>query len=74
MPGYTSGKRAGLIRTTLEGNCPVVEESLCLDLIEELENHQSDRLQQALAATVEELPAPGYNGSIPPHSEIQPLE
>ena len=49
----------GLIRTTLEGNCPVVEESLCLDLIEELENHQSDRLQQALAIRALNLGVPG---------------
>eukprot|EP00439_Symbiodinium_sp_Y106_P029027 s7517_g3.t1 len=33
----------------LEGNCPVVTESLCLELIEELETFQNDRMQQALA-------------------------
>ena len=39
----------GLLNTELEGNCPVVSESLCLELIEELEIFQNDRMQQALA-------------------------
>ena len=39
----------GLLNTNLEGNCPVVTESLCLELIEELETFQNDRMQQALA-------------------------
>ncbi|CAE7273806.1 GIP [Symbiodinium sp. CCMP2592] len=39
----------GLLNTNLEGNCPVVDEFLCLELIEELETFQSDRMQQALA-------------------------
>ena len=39
----------GLLNTELEGNCPVVSESLCLELIGELETFQNDRMQQALA-------------------------
>ena len=39
----------GLLNTNLEGNCPVVSEALCLELIEELEAFEHDRLQQALA-------------------------
>ena len=38
----------GFIDTELEGSCPVVDEALCLQLIDELEEYQSRRLQQAL--------------------------